>query len=137
MIGWLYAGRFQFISTIKSHSIQALMNSRLSDSYTEKFDSITKAVERLKKTQNNKDCLTEFDNLNTQEKLDLRYVLNFYEYISIGIRNNEFDEFLLKQMMRSQLINTFIYFEKYIEDIQKEQPTALINLIQLAIRWKK
>lgn len=137
VIGWLYAGRFQFISTIKSHSIQALMNSRLSDIYTEKFDSITKAVERLKKTQNNKNCLTEFDKLNTQEKLDLRYVLNFYEYISIGIRNNEFDEFLLKQMMRSQLINTFIYFEKYIEDIQKEQPTALINLIQLAIRWKK
>ncbi|MDF2416036.1 DUF4760 domain-containing protein [Acinetobacter beijerinckii] len=137
VIGWLYAGRFQFISSIKNHSIQILMNARLSESYTEKFDNITKTVEKLKQTRNNKNSLIEFKKLNVQEKLDLRYVLNFYEYIAIGIKNNEFDEFLLRQMMKSQLINTHTYFEHYIEYLRNEQPTALNNFSELAIRWKK
>ena len=130
VIGWLYTVRMQNITNMRNHSIQSIMNARLSDQYNSKFDHI---YELLK----NDETLSfkKYLNFNSYDKSTVHYILNYYESIAIGIKYNELDEAIVKSMMRSQVIKTYNTFEDVIINMQKESPSFFENFVDLRNRW--
>ena len=46
VIGWLYTVRSQLVTNMKNHSIQIIMNARLSECYNIKFEEVTLLLDR-------------------------------------------------------------------------------------------
>lgn len=130
VVGWLYTIRSQLLTNMKSHSIQTIMNARLSDCYNQKFDHIyviLKDYETL--------SLQHYETLSVEEKSIVHYILNYYEFIAISLRFNETDEEIIKTMTRSQVIRTYKTFEEVIIDLHSQSRTHFENFIALHNRW--
>ena len=85
-------------------------------------------------------CTGEFLTL-TNNGLKIRksimVILNYYEYLAIGIKSNIFDEEVVKEMIQGSLINAYTVFSIYIEHQRKrhERTKAFIELEILAKKW--
>lgn len=130
VVGWLYTTRSQLLTSMKSHSIQTIMNARLSDCYNQKFDRIYVILKDHKTLS-----LQHYETLSTEEKSIVHYILNYYEFIAISIRFNETDEEIIKSMTRSQVIQTYKTFEEVILDLHSQSGTHFENFIALYNRW--
>lgn len=131
--GWLFTTKSQYINSRKNHSIQTLMSSRLSTSYVEKFDLLNKI---FIKYQYKTLTYDQFDKLNDDEKMAIMYALNYYEYVSVGIRFGDLDENLIKNTLKSNILNTYAFLENVISHKSENTPSCLEHLKELRIRWK-
>lgn len=132
VVGWLFTVRSQLITNMKNHSIQTIMNARLSDCYNEKFDRIYAILENEKSL-----TLENYEAFTSDHKSVVHYILNYYEFIAIGPRYNEFDEQIVKSMMRSQILKTYITFEEVINYSHQESLTYFEHFIALHQRWNQ
>ena len=130
IIGWLYTVRMQSLTNMRNHSIQSIMNARLSDQYNKKFDYIYELLKTDKTL-----TFEKYESFNSSDKSTVHYILNYYESIAIGIKYNELDEDIVKSMMRSQVIKTYITFEDVILNLQKDNPSFFENFVDLKNRW--
>ena len=107
------------------------MNSRLSEYYNQQIRQIDKIV---------KDKITfsynDYEKLTPEEQASITYLLNYYEFIAIGIRYNEFDEEIAKKMMCSQILKTYISFEPLINYFKSQKDSYFENFTKLYSRWK-
>lgn len=77
-------------------------------------------------------------NSTTNEAKSIRYVINFYEYLAVGIENKVFDEPLLKESIYTTLTTVYTRCESFISTIRKDgHETAMCNFENLAKKWKK
>lgn len=122
--GWVFTARVQIINAIKNQSLQVLMNSRNSTIYIDKVDKVMslkrEIVEENKATglsDEIKPFVTEekYKSLKNEDKSAIIYMLNYLEFISIGIRHYNLDENFLKQSMRSIVNSNYDLFYKVIE----------------------
>lgn len=131
IVGWLYTVRAQNITNMRNHSINTIMNSRLSEYYNQQIRQIDKIV---------KDKITfsynDYEKLTPEEQASITYLLNYYEFIAIGIRYNEFDEEIAKKMMCSQILKTYITFEPLINYFKSQKNSYFENFTKLYSRWK-
>ena len=130
VVGWLYTTRSQLLTNMKSHSIQTIMNARLSDCYNQKFDRIYEILKDHKSLS-----LEHYKSLTVEERSVVHYILNYYEFIDISVRFNETDEEIIKSMTRSQVIRTYKTFEEVIIDLHSQSGTHFENFIALYQRW--
>lgn len=74
-----------------------------------------------------------------KEAQGIRYVLNFYEYLSVGIIHKVYDEQVLKESMYSTLVRTFERCQPYINQIRQQtgSNTAYTNFESLALKWRE
>lgn len=65
-------------------------------------------------------------------------VLNYYETIAIGIKNDIYDENVIKRLLKGNLLKAYHIFSTYIEHRRKdhEAPKAYIDLESLVNEWK-
>lgn len=131
--GWLFTTKSQYINSRKNHSIQTLMSSRLSTSYVEKFDLLNKI---FIKHQNIALTYDQYNELNADEKMAIMYALNYYEYVSVGIRFGDLDENLIKNTLKSNILNTYTFLENVILHKSENTSSCLEHLKELRIRWK-
>jgi|TARA_R110002167_G_scaffold95474_3_gene254198 hypothetical protein len=76
------------------------------------------------------------EHASSDEALSIRYILNFYEYLAVGINNKVYDESILKESMYTSLINVYERCESFIDVIRKNgQKTAFCNFEGLAKNW--
>lgn len=132
IIGWLYTVRMQNITNMRNRSIQSITDARLSDQYNQKLDSIYELL-KYQKTL----TYTKYSTFNSYEKSVIHYILNYYEYIAIGIKYSELDEEIVKRMMKSQVLKPHSTFEDVINNLQKDSPTFFENFVDLKDRWQK
>lgn len=132
VIGWLYTVRSQLNSNMKNHSIQTIMNARLSECYNEKFDSIYEILA-------NDETLTldKYNSLSPKEKSVVHYILNYYESVAISIRYSEFEEEIVKSMMRSQVIRTYKTFKEVLDYLKNESSSYYEHFHLLHNRWNE
>lgn len=78
------------------------------------------------------------DQVGTEEAKALRYVLNHYEYVSVGIQSGIYDEMMLKSSSYNTIINLYKYAKPFIEGIREESGRATIyqEFQWLAKRWE-
>lgn len=131
VIGWVYTIRSQLITNMRNHSIQTIMNSRLSDCYNQKLDKIYKIL-----VNSTTLTLEQYESLSFEQKSIVHYILNYYESVAIGIRYNEFDEEIVKSMTLSQVRKTYDTFKEVIEHLTHESPTYFQHFVALYVRWK-
>lgn len=144
--GWVFTARVQIINAIKNQSLQVLMNSRNSTVYIDKVDKVMslrrEIVEENKKANISsvKPFVTEakYHSLKDEEKSAIIYMLNYLEFISIGIRHYNLDEAFLKQSMRSIVNSNYDLFYKVIEIHRGYDNNAVYTQFELLhARWGK
>lgn len=157
VFGWIFTSRVQIINTVRSHSVQVLMNSRNSTVYIAKVDEASKlrrllAEEAKKAKENEKQEEAEEDKaesgqvlkltaqryavLGNEEKSAVTYLLNFLEFVAIGIRHNNLDEDLIKGSFKSILKSNYVLFQPVIEYLRTlDSPKTYNQLEMLHKRW--
>lgn len=142
VFGWIFTSRVQIINTIRSHSVQVLMNSRNSTAYIGKVDEATKIRRNLinelaiSKSVNVQLSASKFKELNDEQKSAVTYLLNFLEFVAIGIRHNNLDEDLIKGSFKSILKSNYILFQPVIEYLREIDSPKIYNQLEtLHKRW--
>lgn len=75
---------------------------------------------------------------STDEARQLRYVLNYWEYVAVGIRRGIYDEFILKDSKCNTLIHLYRNAEPFIQNVRRtnRRDTIYCELERLAKRWR-
>lgn len=140
IVGWLFTTRAQCINSNKSHAFQILMESRFSDEYSKNLTITTSLYKETKKDQNVKNPVLEWQkyvDLDNDLQDSINYMLNFFEFIAVGIRCGDLDEKLLHSSLKGIINTNYEFYKIIIETKQIDHPLALSNLVCLVERWKK
>ena len=139
LTGWIITAMVTVRNSIKQHTINALLQSRLSATYMAHADVVNRnfiAPDGSLRPLLQSELQVQSD--ATQAKLNsLRYILNYIEFISVGIRYGDLHESLLKSSLRGIVLNAFRFSEAYIKHSQKANSKAYENLVWLRDRWIK
>jgi hypothetical protein len=139
LTGWIITAMVTVRNSIKQHTINALLQSRLSATYMAHADVVNRnfiAPDGSLRPLLQSELQVQSD--ATQAKLNsLRYILNYIEFISVGIRYGDLHESLLKSSLRGIVLNAFRFSEAYIKHSQKANTKAYENLVWLKDRWIK
>ncbi|MFX6052648.1 MULTISPECIES: DUF4760 domain-containing protein [Acinetobacter calcoaceticus/baumannii complex] len=139
--GWIFTSRLQIINATKTHAMQVLMNSRTSTAYVAKVDDAMKLRAKVKEENGwtEKDRIyvskEKYLELKAEERSAVHYLLNFLEFIAVGIRHNNLDEDMLKGSFKSILTNNYLLFHPIILYIREQTPSNYTELEVLFLRW--
>ncbi|MEO9279584.1 DUF4760 domain-containing protein [Acinetobacter sp. WA-87] len=137
ILGWLFPARGQSLTSTRNHSIQTLMESRLSDAYTRQVELCTEIFVNFKKSKGENYNLTiaDFNGLDQKYKNAIFYLLNYLEFVAVGVRFNDLDENLMRNMMKSIINANFTFFGEIIKEKQIKTPSVYEHLTALQMRW--
>ncbi|WP_139851471.1 DUF4760 domain-containing protein [Acinetobacter pullicarnis] len=135
VFGWLFTYRGQVLTATRSHSIQTLMASRLSNEYMEQVRFATEVYNNYKNNNLNQISHAEFNELTGEKIAAILYLLNYLEFISVGIRFGDLDEKLMKNTMKSIIGANYTFFEQIIKEKQAKSPSLYEHLTALNNRW--
>lgn len=136
MLGWTVTAYVNVKNSIKQHTISTLLQSRVSATYMERADKVSKAFTRR---DGSLVPVVEADltAAEAQEKMEaLRYVLNYFEFISLGVRHGDLHEPLMRGSMRGMLCNMYVVAKVYIDALRRSSPRVYEHLEWLNARWK-
>ncbi|MDB0300234.1 DUF4760 domain-containing protein [Acinetobacter baumannii] len=141
--GWIFTSRLQIINATKTHAMQVLMNSRTSTVYMAKVDEAMKLKAKVKDengwTEQDRMYVTKerYLKLEAEERSAVHYLLNFLEFIAVGIRHNNLDEDMLKGSFKTILTNNYLLFHPIILHIREQSPSNYTELEVLFLRWDR
>lgn len=137
ILGWLFPTRASAVASTRNHSIQTLMESRLSETYIAQVEICTELFVKFKKEKGEGYNLSQvdFDELSQKQKYAIHYLLNYLEFVAVGIRFGDLDENLMKNMMKSIINTNFNFFGEIIVEKQKKSSTVYEHLTALYKRW--
>lgn len=137
VLGWLFTYRGQAVTTTRNHTIQTLIDSRLSEAYVKQVENATEIYTKFKKIKGESYKLeyVEFQDLEPKYKNAIFYLLNYLEFVAVGIRFGDLDENQMKNMMKSIIAANFTFFEEVIKNKQCTSPTVYEHLTALHRRW--
>ena len=78
----------------------------------------------------------EKDHRGSDEAIKIRYVLNQYEYLAVGVRKNTFNEEMLKDAILTTTIKLFERTEPLIIESRERRPKAYVEFEWLVERWR-
>lgn len=114
-------------------TVDLIMNSRQNES----FSKARKVVLNFQEdgTQFSKFALAE--NAQTDENQCVLVVLNFNEFVAVGIRENAFDEKTYKRLRKTRYIRDWETLETYVAEFRKSRKsnTLFSEFEWLAKRW--
>ncbi|MGR4042505.1 DUF4760 domain-containing protein [Pseudomonas sp. 910_21] len=145
--GWWVQATVSSAAARKAHTVNTIMNQRNSELFVTKNDFVMKMFPR-KKTVNpifsefmldpsaKKFQNAKFPEEYMQAARDLSYVLNYYEFISVGVLNGDFDERLMKECFVGILVNLEKRAYLVIQASQKTQNAKIFeSIVMLVDRW--
>jgi Domain of unknown function (DUF4760) len=104
-------------------------------------EALTKAIRHIAALHDGDRNMAAFarkDNIDSQDSMHIRYALNHYEYISVAIAQDIYDEELIKNSIYSTITRLYIRTKPYIDEVRK-QPGAGATIYQdlecLACKW--
>ncbi|RQZ16692.1 DUF4760 domain-containing protein [Burkholderia sp. Bp9031] len=154
VIGWICTSLVSIQNSVKQHTVNTLLQSRLSATFIEKGNQLNRVLlqDGVRRKLTLADCAPTADKEHTEGIEAVRYMLNYYEFIAVGIRQADLDERLLRQTIRAIVCGLVIAARVYIEDsrkhehemladcddgdLRREGPRTYRNLLWLYERWK-
>ncbi|WP_455923256.1 DUF4760 domain-containing protein [Pseudomonas putida] len=145
--GWWVQATISSAAARKAHTVNTIMNQRNSDLFNQRNDNLTKVFPRKKTIHpvfseylmdpNNKKFKdAKFDESYLQAARDLAYVLNYYEFISVGVISGDFDEKLIKECFLGILLGLEKRAYLVIQSAQKIQSAKTFeSIVELVDRW--
>ncbi|HEY4942192.1 MAG TPA: DUF4760 domain-containing protein [Rhizomicrobium sp.] len=125
--GWLYAARRSRQLSRTQQSFNALLKTSLDPLYHENMGKIRASIGAgLFPDLNDKPVMTA-----------LMFILNYYEFISAGVRSGDLHEHILMVTERGTIVGLCNVVLPYIAEIQikRKRPAAFENLTWLHQRW--
>lgn len=123
-IGWLFSGYISVRNLTKQHSMNILLQTRTSSEYVKHAIVAQKYINK------------KFSKVSKRDMDSIIYILNFLEFVSIGIISGELDENIFKQAWK----NTFRLTNEIHKDIiichQQKIPSIWSNLVWINERWQ-
>jgi len=85
----------------------------------------------------NVEPLKEYLKVNPKDHSRLHLLLNFFEHISLQIKNDFVDEHIIKDAMHSMFYNAYSTLKTYIKDAQSEKgyDKCWDDFVQLSKKW--
>ncbi|HEX8526548.1 DUF4760 domain-containing protein [Allosphingosinicella sp.] len=88
----------------------------------------------------NKALVEEMDESDSDVDKDgvqaLRYLLNYFEYVSVGVILGELDETIIRKTLRGNLVHYYDRCASYIKEVQSENPRVLEHLTMLRTHFR-
>lgn len=136
MFGWITSAFVTIKNSVKQHTINTLLQSRLSVTYMKYADIVnTQFGDFAKKHTFDPKKWGVNDPVTKVDQEALRYLLNYFEFVALGIRHGDLHEGLLRSSLRSILRSSVIFSKSYILDTKVNQPRVYINLMWLFEKW--
>ena len=137
ILGWLFSTRSQVLNNRRNHSMQLLIESRLSDRYMGYVNAVSNISSEFKKLNPNHCALVQeyFNALSIEQKNSILYMLNYCEFVSVGIRFGDLDEQLMFNTFGSMLKTNYEFSQQIIELKQREKSSHFEHVTQLYKRW--
>ena len=113
------------------------MSSRLSEIYIKQVEYATEIFKKYKSEKGENYALEYqvFLKLDDRYVDAIHYLLNYMEFVAVGIRFGDLDEKLMKNMMKSIISTNYTFFEQVIKEKQKKTKTVYEHLTALHFRW--
>lgn len=123
-------------NSLKQHTITTLLQMRLSATYMGYADTVSKHFvdydQRHKKDLRLPEVEKPVDNLDLNA---LRYILNYFEFLAIGVSRGDFDDDMLRSSLRSILRKNVEMSRSYIRESQEGNPRLYEHLAWLHDEW--
>lgn len=132
--GWLVNSIVTIRNSVKQHTINTLLQSRLSKTYMDEGDAARAALQPYvpKKLKAPADFI-----LNHKDRNSIDYVLNYIEFIAVGIMHGDLHEGVMKDSMRGIVTGFTGVTILYINELRKTRPRTFQHLMWLRKRWKE
>jgi hypothetical protein len=131
-LGWCVTALVSIKNSVKQHTINTLLQSRLSKTYMDYADAVNRHFgEHLAKPETSRP-LDATDGIDTAS---LRYILNYFEYIALGIRYGDLHEDMLQRSLYSIIGNTTSYSKFWIDKAVTKNKRTYCHLRWLMDRW--
>lgn len=135
--GWIFTAWVTVRNSIKQHTINTLLQSRLSVVYMENANKFNKSFY----DKDDKPVIITVEDLTNQDKKEAlasaRYLLNYFEFIAVGIKYGDLHSGLLKDSLRGILSNAHEICKDMIKHRQTTNPRVYANLEWLNKEWNK
>lgn len=132
--GWITAAIVTIRNSVKQHTITALLQSRLSVEYMSHAKKVSthymEFAQRKKANPTLEDSPT--DDVDVQS---LQYILNYFEFIAIGVRHGDLHEGMLKSSLLTIIKQNVSMSRDWILACRKTAPRLYTNLAWLHARW--
>jgi hypothetical protein len=140
--GWVCSAFISLRNSIKQHTVSIYVQSRLSSPYAE-------TIKRVNLMHFSIGCTPDpipteiFASPDNAELMhDINTVLNYFEFIAVGIRHGDFDELVLKDIMHGMIINMCLKASLYIKFLRSGESgiggvRSFEHLLWLEKRWEK
>jgi hypothetical protein len=154
VIGWICTSLVSIQNSVKQHTVNSLLQSRLSATFIEKGKELDALLlqDGKRRPLTLEDCKPTSDETTSKGVAAVRYMLNYYEFIAVGVRQGDLDEKLLRQTVRGIVCSLVITARSYVEesrrpelealakcddrDVRQEGPRTYRNLLWLYEKWK-
>lgn len=134
VLGWMVSSWVTIRNSIKQHTINTLLQSRLSAHYMGHVDVLNQLFEYFRhKNLDEADIKTD---TFLAKKSSVIYVLNYLEFIAVGVRHGDLHEILLRSTIRRIVVRNYEFFSAYITDRRASDQRVYEHLTALYIRWK-
>lgn len=145
--GWIVAAYITLRNSIKQHTINTLLQSRLSATYMQ-YASIINSEYFARGASPDPVSLDEIwavVDKDGQHKVyeAVNYVLNYFEFLAAGIRHGDLDRSMLAHTLRGNVIRLYEKLTPYIESTRGERvgdvverPSQFEHVTWLYSEWK-
>lgn len=136
LLGLLTREYFALRAMRKQHTVSILLQSRLSTAFNERAKAVSAAYPTLPDITLVKQG--DWDDPKKRDAMEgLKYLLNYYEFISIGIRNGDLDEEYLRMSLGHIVPALCRVGDAYIQHAQTKDSELFCNLLWLRDRWAR
>lgn len=143
---WFGTSLVSIRNSIKQHTITTLLQMRLSSTYMEHANKVAAALAICRKIARPpvrhpcpKEILNSFlledGRVDPKGELSLRYVLNYFEFLAIGIARGDFDERMLYDSLSSILENNIAMTRSWIELKRHADSDIYCHVAWMHERW--
>ncbi|NDX01671.1 DUF4760 domain-containing protein [Acinetobacter baumannii] len=131
--GWLFSNFISSRNSIRQHTVTILTQLRMSTEFMKNANKLQPLWE--KKVIIDLNYYNSLKSDESSEKDSIRYILNYLEFVSAGIRQGDLDEDLVRAAQGGMFISTYKMCEPYILELNKKNKTTFEHLISIVKRW--
>jgi hypothetical protein len=149
-VGWIYTNYMNMRNAQRAHTMNVLMQIRTNTVLNEHRLNYLKRYPRAGLTDADLPALKQEQldpksyNITSSNRampvLDsIRYMANLYEFISVGMKQGDLDESIIRMSLRAIMIGFYDQVEPWIKDVRSGQhiPTAYEHYTYYVERFKK
>lgn len=103
----------------------------------ELIDGLRKLAELHNRADSNIRQYAQDSNSSTEEAVSIRYVLNHWEYVAVGVQGGIYDETMLRKASHNTVVSLYNHARPFIECLRecKQRPSLYQEMQDMAERW--